>query len=56
MLWSIKTIQLVNLFSLIELIKIFSSQDDGLTLDTTNGDGSKLVCSRIGFIFEALYH
>jgi hypothetical protein len=35
MLWSIKTIQLVNLFSLIELIKIFSSQDDGLTLDNT---------------------
>jgi hypothetical protein len=33
MLWSITTIQLVNLFSLMELIKIFSSQDYGLTLD-----------------------
>jgi hypothetical protein len=36
MLWSITTIQIVNLFSLIELIKIFSSsQDNGLTLDNT---------------------
>jgi hypothetical protein len=36
MLWSITTIQIVNLFSLIELINIFSSsQDNGLTLDNT---------------------
>ncbi len=47
--WFTTQMQIVNLSSPMESIEIFSSQDDVLTLNIS--DGSRLACSRVWFAF-----